>query len=311
MSAAQYLPEFVHDGVDRESWLSARRSGLGSSDAPGVLGISPFASPFEIALQKLQEMPPTERYSELLKWGKYSEPATFAMFLDDPDLPDNLTGNLSNVLYRSTVPGHEFMMATPDAELYEGTLRGGAELKMKIFHSKEWEIYGVPDYVMTQAQHQMHVMDWAFIYIVVMLDGYRQRWKRITPNADIMNNVVIPAERKFWDDVQNDRPIDPSLGAPDSAYRAIQYLHPDDNGNTIRMRGHDWLERLQNWEKAKTQESAWKRKKEQHRNALMHKIGRNTFGQLDDGSRLSLKTTPETETRRQFRQLRLVKEKTG
>lgn len=305
MAAAQFLPEFVHDGIDRDSWLDARRGGLGSSDAPGVLGISPFASPFEIAMQKLQKMPPTENYSELLKWGKFSEPATLAMFLDET----KLKGTLSNQLFRSTVPDHEFMMATPDALIIEGDTVGGAELKMKLFHSKDWEINGIPDYVMTQAQHQLHVMRWPFIYVVVMLDGYRLRWERVEPNEEIMQTVVIPAERQFWDDIQHDRPIDPSLGAPDSAYRAIRHLHPDDNGNTIRLRGIDWQVRLAKWEKAKKQERSWKRVKEQQRNALMHAIGRNTYGQLDDGTQISLKTVPKTDERRSYRKLHKMSER--
>ena len=43
--------------TDRAEWLAWRRSGIGASDVAGILGISPWASPFTVWADKLGLLP--------------------------------------------------------------------------------------------------------------------------------------------------------------------------------------------------------------------------------------------------------------
>lgn len=286
MAAPSYDPEFVCDSTDRPLWLVKRREGVGSSDAPGTLGISPFTNPFKLSLVKKGLIEDDEE-SELMKWGRYVEGPMLQAFLDET----KLTGELMPQLYRSTEPGHEFMMATPDAWIEEAGEIGGAECKLKIYNADDWEKGGFPDYVITQAQHAMRVMGWRFMYILALLDGYRLRFQRIERNDDIMGVVVIPSERDWWDDFVNDRPFDPSIGSQSATAWALKRLYPEDSGETIRLKGHEFLERFAAMQNAKKQAKRWKEIAERHGNLFKADIGAATFATLDDGTELSLKTT--------------------
>lgn len=75
------LPEWVQDtatvlsapGVSRDHWLKVRGSGLGASDMSGVLGVSPYAGPFDVWLDKTGRAPrrPTTR---IQRFGQINEP---------------------------------------------------------------------------------------------------------------------------------------------------------------------------------------------------------------------------------------------
>jgi len=290
MAAAQYAPDFVADSNDRPAWLEARRSGIGSSDAPVILGISPFSNPFELAVKKRgihTLVDDDDDESELLKWGHYVEGPMLSLFLKET----GLKGELNSILYRSTEPGHEFMLSTPDATIIDGGEVGGAECKLKIFDAKEWEREGIPDSVITQAQHSMRVMGWRFKYVLALLDGYRLRFKRIERNDEILDEIVIPAERIWWDDFTNDRPFDPTIGKQSATDRALRRLYPEDSGETIQLAGHEWLQALGEWREAKKNSKAWKDIADSKMNRMKAAIGKATFATLDDGTELTLKTT--------------------
>jgi len=58
--------------LSREDWLSLRRTGLGSSDAPVLLGLSPFMSPYALWLDKLGQLVPREDTPHQA-WGRRLE----------------------------------------------------------------------------------------------------------------------------------------------------------------------------------------------------------------------------------------------
>src|SRR5262245_31903638 len=72
MSEHDDTPFTIERHQDREAWLEARRTGIGASDAPGVLGVSPWSSPFTVYCDKLgiERRPEDATHrSERLKWG--------------------------------------------------------------------------------------------------------------------------------------------------------------------------------------------------------------------------------------------------
>ena len=48
-------------GLSRDEWLAIRRTGIGSSDIAGVLGLSPWASPYTVWADKRGRVPPVEQ----------------------------------------------------------------------------------------------------------------------------------------------------------------------------------------------------------------------------------------------------------
>lgn len=284
--------DLVDPGIDRESWLEARKTGVSASDAPAILGISPFSNPFKLAKEKRGELPRDERQNELLDWGHVVEEPMLELFKRET----GLDGELSSALYRTRNPDERFMLATPDGWIRDGSEIGGLECKLKLFHAREWEENGLPDHVITQTQHQMRVMDWNFVFVLVLLDGYRLRFQRIERNDEVMGEFVVPLEAEWWSDFQEGRPFDPSVGTPSATTEVLKRLYPEDSGETISLKGTQWIEHLEMMIDARKQANQWKKIAERHSNALKAAMGDATFANLDDGTRLSLKTVRVKES---------------
>lgn len=277
--------------VDRAGWLAQRRTGIGSSDAPSVLGIEgAYGSPLSVAAAKLglEAQPGEDTESELMRWGNYAEAPMIQAFVDEAK---GWAAARSGDMYRSSDPDTAFMLATLDGVVVKPDgEHGGIECKLKIFGSDEWEGHGVPEAVVCQVQHTMAVMDWEFVIVLALLDGYRLRWREVPRNRELIGDVIVPAERAFWDALQSGRAIDASKGNPDATARALARLYPEDDGTTVAL-GEEYVSHHEQWLLAKEEEARWKRLKEQHRHALAEAIGSATFGSLPDGKVLSLKTT--------------------
>lgn len=307
-AALEWEPVEVDDGSDRVAWLEARRTGISASDAPAILGISPFSNPFELAAVKRGLVDSDRGDSELLKWGHIVEQPMLEMFLEET----GLTGGLTKSLFRTPDPDEQFMLATPDGWVREDDEIGGIECKLKMFHAKEWERDGIPDHVITQTQHQMRVMGWNFVYVLALLDGYRLRFHRVERNDDVMGSVVMPAEHAWWQAFQADEPMDPTAGDPRWTNETLRRLYPEDSGETIRLNGIEWLQTVERMATAKENEKRWKREADTAAAKLKAAIGANSFAVLDDGTELSLKTTRRKESiskATSFRSLRTVASK--
>ena len=281
-------PTLVCDSsADRETWLKERRNGIGASDAPAILGISPFASPLSIAAAK-QGLQADDPETELQRWGRLVEPAMIAAFRDE-------TGWLaepSGKMYRSTTRHREFMMVTLDGAVQRDDGKVGAiECKLKIFGGREWEEEGIPEHVDCQVQHGMDVMGWDFAVVLGLLDGYRLRWRVVERKPELIGDVIVPEEMDFWHRLQNGLPISAAKGDVDATGRALKAFYPGDTGEEIRLEGASWIDMVDAWVAARADEKHAKEAKDRLRHTLAAAMGSATFAVLDDGRRLSLKTT--------------------
>ncbi|MEU0941150.1 YqaJ viral recombinase family protein, partial [Embleya sp. NPDC005971] len=59
--------------ADRDTWLAARRLGIGSSDVPDILGVGDFGSPLRVYLDKVGELA-----------DDAGDPAFWGTVLEDP-----------------------------------------------------------------------------------------------------------------------------------------------------------------------------------------------------------------------------------
>jgi predicted phage-related endonuclease len=66
---------------DRESWLKARKNGLGASDAATVLGMGRFRRAYSVAVDKLTEAVDTEM-DEMQEAGLRHEPTIAKWFAE-------------------------------------------------------------------------------------------------------------------------------------------------------------------------------------------------------------------------------------
>ena len=100
--------DVIGSSAMREGWLQLRRRGIGSSDSPAILGLSPFASPLSVYVDKLGLSDEREQ-TEQQKWGLILEPHIVEEFARET----GRTAEHRNDLLRSK--SHPFMQATCDA----------------------------------------------------------------------------------------------------------------------------------------------------------------------------------------------------
>ncbi len=271
--------------ANRSLWIEERRRGVGASDAPAILGISRFGSPTSVAAAKLGLLGDDEdAETELQRWGRFVEKPMIEAF----NAETGLKARPSNVLYQREHDRLGFMMATPDGEVALATGEvGGLECKLKIFGADEWEREGVPDEVQVQAQHQMAVMGWGFVYVLGLLDGYRLRWRKVERDEARITGEIEPAEIDFWDRLLGGRAQPILTGNPAATKAALAKMFARETPGLVRLEGPDALGHFNAWKQATAAEKAAAMAKEHHRNALVALMGEHTDASLDGGIRLT------------------------
>jgi hypothetical protein len=279
------MPKPICDAhVNRPLWIEERRRGLGASEVPSVLGIGRFGSPLSVAASKLGLGPVEDEESELMRWGRYVEGPMLAAFTDETSLATKPI----HTLYQYDGPGpFGFMLATPDGEVLEGGEIGGVECKLKIFGADEWERDGVPDEVQVQAQAQMFVMGWRFVYVIALLDGYRLRFRRVARSDERLGDEILPAAEDFWSRLQEGRAQRVDIGNPEATREALSRLFPGTQPGLLRIDAPEALEHYRAWRMASAAEKAAKTDREHRRNALVALMGEHRDAILSDGTRLT------------------------
>lgn len=180
----------------REAWLKHRLTGIGSSDAAAVAGVSHRRTPVDVWLEKTERLAPRDDDDELgpMYWGRKLE----QLVIDEYAHRKGAAIGHRNELLRSEE--HPFMLATVDAIAIFPT--GGArpvEAKTTRWAS-EWgdpESDEVPVMHVFQVQHQLAVTGFAAADIPVLIGGNDFRIYTVERDEEIIKKL-IEVEREFW-----------------------------------------------------------------------------------------------------------------
>jgi putative phage-type endonuclease len=210
----------------RRDWLAQRRAGLGSSDSAAVLGLDPYKSALEVALDKWGELPP--RNSAPMAWGLKMEEVIALAYLEEtgqePGAPP------AAILWHPSAP---WMFASLD-RLVAG--RRIVELK-NARTSEGWGRPGtdeVPEHYQIQVQHQLHVgvshgLD-TCADVAVLIGGSDFRVYRVHYNQDFCGNLEMQL-KAFWERVLERKAPPLDWDDPDVP-RLVQYLHKPKEGTS-------------------------------------------------------------------------------
>lgn len=207
---------------NRTEWLAAREGHIGGSDASCCLGMNPYKSNVELWEEKTGRRPP-EDISEkpYVKYGIYAEPLLRELFaMDYPQY--QVYYEEHNMFLNSDYP---WMHASLDGELLDQEFRHGVlEIKTaQIMQSGQWIQWKdqIPENYYIQILHCMAVTGYDFAVLKAQLKYEREgqveliakhyEIERKDVEADIQ--MVIEAERKFWDAVVSGKKPDLILPA--------------------------------------------------------------------------------------------------
>lgn len=189
---------------NREEWLAGRPASIGASEAAAIIGISPFASAYELWERKTGNAPEKDLSGNpVIEYGNRLEPAMRVMFqAEHPEL--KLEYYQFDMLYQGSRP---WMTATLDGELTDEQGRKGVlEIKTasvgKKSQREKWHD-AIPLYYRAQICHQLLVTGWDFAVLyakLVKLNGDSELRTYWFEREDMKEELdwLLKQETDFW-----------------------------------------------------------------------------------------------------------------
>lgn len=272
-----------HD--DEPSWLAARQTCIGSSDAPTILGVG-YKSALELWAEKTGKVEPKPsslrmRVGHFLEEGvstlaeealgkRLVDPGHYTMFLSDerPWQAATVDRLIYHDLPGDPIPG-AFGGWLEDA-IRSHRLDGIVELKtVSSMAAKNWE--DTPHlYALAQVAHQQAVtgMEEAHIAALIGLGDDLRVWP-VERNEELIA-ALVEAEERFWECVQRDIPPPPD--ASEGAKEALSLLYPRSSGHIIQL-GSEYLPLIERLETAKLEMKDAEERRRAAENELKALIG--------------------------------------
>ncbi len=193
--------------LSRADWLSLRQSGIGGSDIAAIIGVSPYATAYDIYQSKTQPLS-DEDMSEFAYWGTVMEDVVAKEFSKRSGL------KVQNVNFMMRHPVHTFAVANIDRAVVNRDIAGNVRYKdgklttdqiveiktASEYVGKNWgdeDSDEVPDQYQCQAQWYMGVTDTQVCHMAVLIGGNKYRQYRIERNQDLID-VLFETAHDFW-----------------------------------------------------------------------------------------------------------------
>ncbi len=178
-----------------DEWLEQRTKGIGGSDVAGILGVSKYATPLSVWLNKTGQIE-SKDLSEVqaVEWGNRLEEVVGTKYIENH--PERKVKRVNAVAQSITRP---WAQASLDFEVKDGERHGILEIKTAGLRvADDWK-EGVPLYYLTQITHYMSVLNRDFADVAVLIGGQEYREYRIERDEDDIA-TVNEAVDKFWND---------------------------------------------------------------------------------------------------------------
>ena len=184
-----------------DSWHAWRMQGIGSSDAPVIMGVSPYRTPFQLWEEKTGKVSPQAVPNWAQRHGIELEPEARAHY--------ELLANL--VMDPCLVQHKDFPFLRASLDGMNDEIRGGLEIKCCA--QADFELAAqegkpvrerIPEKVWPQLQHQLMVSGLEWIH-------YFPYWKgkgiivEVRPDPRYVEEL-FDCEMQFWKHVQEDTP---------------------------------------------------------------------------------------------------------
>ena len=225
--------------LTREEWLAARRQGLGSSDAPAILGWSPWASAWSVWLDKVEGLA-DDSETEAMFFGTHLEPAIASAFAER-------TGwGLVDLKVTQRHPELDWMLASPDRLIAPSSEpptpkvgSGLLELKnVSAYKADEWtaaepDADGIlrggeaPAMYLAQVQHQHAVLGTTWGYLCALLGGNKLCIVEV-PRDEEFVSMLVAAEEEFWTSYVQTRTPPPIDGAEPTTEALVRMFSESD-----------------------------------------------------------------------------------
>jgi putative phage-type endonuclease len=268
---------------NREAWLAYRTKGIGASDAPVILGISPWKSPLALYTEKIGLAEPSKAETDYILWGLRLEPAMARAYEEETGRVT--IGTSDYVAY--THERYPWMFCTPDRFVVDKEKgKGVLELKTAAsFKHSEWK-EGAPLMYQVQVQHQLAVTGLAWGAIAVLIGGNTFLHYDI-PREEAFIEGLIEKEQLFWERTCRGEAPDPDESK--SAAEALGLIYNDPVAKRIALPASllDWDAQL---ERGRKQIEEGETLETEASNYIKQALGNNLEGVMPNGVVYTWKT---------------------
>jgi putative phage-type endonuclease len=205
-----------------EEWLQARRSGIGASDVPAIVGASSWATARHVYHDKLGELP--DDTTAAARWGHLLEDAVAREWAREHGRRVRRVGIVAHDEHRNRLASLDRLVA--------GCPRGRCSLEVKTrsaYVADSWR-EGLPDDVLAQVQWQLHVTGFDHAHVAVLIGGNDFRHFTEEPDPEVIDYLVREADL-VWRHVQDRTP--PAVDPSGLLLSLLDRLHPDRAGATV------------------------------------------------------------------------------
>lgn len=215
--------------MSRAEWLSARKAGIGGSDAAAIIGLNPFSSPLAVWADKTStDEPQEESENEAIWLGNVLEDHVARRYAEESGL------NIVRCNQMMQSIEHPFMLANIDRRV-KGK-RIGVEIKTtSSFTKTDFAGGDVNPWYYAQCMHYLAVTGWDEWKLVVLVIGrgmYTYSFKR-KENEDQIK-ALISAEDYFWHEYVLQGKCPPVDGSK-AADEILAKRYPVSDGSTITL----------------------------------------------------------------------------
>ncbi|MEE8341945.1 MAG: YqaJ viral recombinase family protein [Candidatus Neomarinimicrobiota bacterium] len=257
----------------REEWLMMRKKGLGGSDISGLLGISKWASPLSIYLDKIDESPIEQQENEFMDWGNKLEDLLAKEF-------ESITNKKVRRFNRMVIDNdYDFLLANIDRSVVGEN--AGLEIKTCSEYVKsDWnwddnrQLFDMPLKYLCQCLHYMDVTNCNVWYIAVLIGGNKFRWGKIERRFYEKEIKMIKEKCiDFWENnvIKKIAPLPIDIDSD-----LIDKMYPNRNSeNTIEL-PNDYKGVLEDYKNVKQSLRDLTKRRDALKNQISFKLGDNS-----------------------------------
>ena len=211
-------------GMEHDEWLEYRRKSIGGSDAPSIIGMNPWSSPYTVWADKLGKLPPKED-NEAMRQGRDLEFYVADRFCEATGKKVRRENNiLINPDYPFAHANVDRMVVGEDAGLECKTT---SALNMKNFKNGAF-----PDTYYVQCVHYMMVTGCKKWYLAVLVLNKEFMVFEIERDEEEIS-ALAKSEADFWRLVESKTAPDADGAA--STSDTISVLYPESNDDFVNL----------------------------------------------------------------------------
>lgn len=268
------LPDVPHGSYE---WHIHRRNAIGSSETSGLLGMSDFASPWTVWMNKTGRTPiVVESDDELMFWGRRLESVIRDVACERLELHARNSPSLQSL-------ERPHMSYSPDGLLSDGGLYEGKNTAW--FMASKWDDQ-VPDHAEIQVHHGMYVTGATHAYVAGLVGGNRLKIHRVERNERLIELVTEVCDDLWLNYVIPDK--EPPAGGTSADRDLVNDMH-DHMGQPAHVAERDIQPLRDKYMKAAEAEKLAKQEKDATANQIRLLAGEASGIYVNDKPYINLK----------------------